>query len=438
MAWIFVGGELFGQKTADLIPEKISFSRDVQPILSDRCFHCHGPDEEGNENRDTTFRLDTEDHALDAIEPGDLESSELHARIHSNEASYMMPPPDAVRQLTERDKAILDTWIEAGAKFEDHWAFRSIDEKIEVPKVDSPWPRNAIDQFIHRVHKSRGLMPNVPASRQKWLRRVTFDLTGLPPTIQEIQAFAEDQSDDAHEKVVDRLLASDASAERLASEWLDVARYADSYGYQIDSERRVWPYRDWVIAAFKKNMPYDRFVTEQLAGDLLENPTRDQLVATAFNRLHSHKKEGGVEVEEFRFESVADRTQTVGAAFMGLTLECCRCHDHKYDPLKAKEYYQLSSFFSNIDENGTISYFTNATPTPAIALPTELQEKQLANNQRAIQAAESELAKAIKDAEPDFQSWLKDLNSDDFESFQSPGLVKYESFDKRPIETGKK
>lgn len=414
------------------ISNVISFNRDVRPILSDRCFHCHGPDEEGNEDRDTFYRLDTQTQAWNAIEPGDPDSSELHARIHSEDPDYMMPPPSAVRQLTDRDREILDAWIKAGAKFESHWAFVPVADKIKVPKADSPWPKNVIDQFVLQTQRSRGLLPNAVASRAKWLRRVTFDLTGLPPTIQQINDFENDETDDAFETVVDRLLNSDACAERLASEWLDVARYADSYGYQVDSGRRVWPYRDWVIGAFRKNMPYDQFVTEQLAGDLLENPTRDQMIATCFNRLHSHKKEGGVEVEEFRFENVADRTQTVGTAFLGLTMECCRCHDHKYDPLKAKEYYQLSAFFSNIDENGTISFFTDATPTPAYPLPTDRQAKQLESDQRLLADAEAQLAAEIEQAETEFQLWRKELSSRGLNFDNWEGLAFAESFDVRP------
>lgn len=436
--WVAFGRQLHGQEQtakepAVVLPEKISFNRDVRPILSDRCFHCHGPDAVGNEIQDTSYRLDTAEHALDAIEPGDLDSSEFHARIRSKDEDYVMPPPTAVRQLTQRDKAILDAWIKSGAKFEGHWAFEPVAEKIDVPKTNqSNWPRNAIDQFVFQRYQSHGVKPNVAASREKWLRRVSFDLTGLPPTIRQIQDFVSDENENAFEVVVDRLLASDECAERLASEWLDVARYADSYGYQLDSERRVWPYRDWVIGAFKQNMPYDQFVIEQLAGDLLENPTQDQIIATAFNRLHSHKKEGGVEVEEFRFENVADRTQTVGTAFMGLTMECCRCHDHKYDPLKAKEYYQLSAFFSNIDENGTIAFFTDATPTPAIPLPSLQQAELLESNRGLVAAAENELATAIEKAEPEFKRWVGSLNDQDFSFAEIQGQVLSEAFDDRP------
>ncbi|QEG24525.1 DUF1553 domain-containing protein [Mariniblastus fucicola] len=393
----------------EVAAQEVSFNRDVRPILSDKCFHCHGPDAD---NQESDFRLDTRDHALDAIEPGSIEDSELHERVYADDDS-VMPPADAPRQLTDAEKSTLKRWIEQGAEFEGHWAFEPVPGSIEVPEVDdASWTRNAIDHFILDAMTKEGMQPNVPASREKWLRRVTFDLTGLPPTLEQIDAFLADESEDAFEKVVDRLLESEECAERLTSEWLDVARYSDSYGFQRDDERYVWPYRDWVIRAFKQNMPYDQFVSWQLAGDLMENPTRDQIVATAFNRLHSHKKEGGVAVEEFRVENVADRTHTFSAAFMGLTMECARCHDHKYDPTKTKEYYQLSSFFANVDENGLISYFTDAVPTPAAPLPTKSQQEELKKAEAEIANAESEYASVIAGQEQAFQQWLKQDSKD--------------------------
>ncbi len=365
--------------------QEISFNRDVRPIISDKCFHCHGPDAD---NQDSDFRLDSRENALEAIEEGSVDDSELHARIRAEDNS-VMPPEGATRQLTDAEKDIIDRWIEQGAKFEEHWAFSPIPDSVEVPQPpNASWATGEIDRFILDGITKAGLQTNVAAPKEKWLRRVTFDLTGLPPTLEQIDAFLGDKSESAFETVVDRLLASDECAERLTSEWLDVARYSDSYGFQRDDERYVWPYRDWVIRAFKQNMPYDQFVTWQLAGDLMENPTRDQVVATAFNRLHSHKKEGGTAVEEFRVENVADRTHTFSSAFMGLTMECARCHDHKYDPTKTKEYYQLSSYFANVDENGLISYFTDAVPTPAAPLPTEEQKEKLAAAAQKIVEAE--------------------------------------------------
>ena len=384
------------------IAQEISFSRDVRPILSDKCFHCHGPDAD---NQESDFRLDTRQHALEAIRESSLEESELHARIRAEDDS-VMPPAEETRQLTDAEKDILDQWIRQGAPFEGHWAFERIPDSVAVPEVDAQWPRGDIDRFILDAITKAGLQPNVAASKEKWLRRVCFDLTGLPPTLNQLDAFLADESETAFETVVDRLLASDQCAERLTSEWLDVARYSDSYGFQRDDARYVWPYRDWVIRAFKANLSYDQFITWQLAGDLMENPTRDQLIATAFNRLHSHKKEGGTAVEEFRVENVADRTHTFSTAFMGLTMECARCHDHKYDPTKTKEYYQLSSFFANVDENGLISYFTDAVPTPAAPLPTPEQEKQLAEAAEKVAAAESEYRRIFEGESKSFRKWI--------------------------------
>ncbi len=399
---------------AALVPEgRISFNDDIRPIISDKCFHCHGPDAD---NQDSDFRLDTEAHAYAdlggyaGIVPGDIRASEMILRIHASpDDDAVMPPADAARQLTDTEKKLLERWIQQGAEFQAHWAFEPVPQTIPVPASGSPWVSSPIDEFIfENAHHSglADLFPNSPATPQKWLRRITFDLTGLPPTIEEIDNFLVDPSPAARAAVVDRLLDTDACAERMASEWLDVARYADSYGYQRDDARYVWPYRDWVINAFRQNKPYDEFVLEQLAGDLLENPTREQILATAFNRLHSHKKEGGVAIEEFRVENVADRTHTFSAAFMGLTMECARCHDHKYDPIKTKEYYQLTSFFGNIDENGLISYFTDATPTPAMPLPTPKQESGLAAAEAQIAIANHQLQQAITNSQPAFQQWL--------------------------------
>lgn len=375
--------------------QKISFNRDVRPIITDKCFHCHGPDAN---NQESDFRLDTREHALKAISAGNVEGSELHARIRAAaDDESVMPPAEETRQLTDEEKDIIDRWVEQGAPFEGHWAFEPIPDSVSVPEAkDRRWPNGDIDRFILDAITKEGLKPNAAAPKEKWLRRVTFDLSGLPPTIEELDAFLADESETAHETVVDRLLTSDQYAERLTTEWLDVARYSDSYGYQRDDPRHVWPYRDWVIRAFKQNMPYDQFITWQLAGDLMEDPTQDQIIATVFNRLHSHKKEGGTDVEEFRVENVADRTHTFSTAFLGLTMECARCHDHKYDPTKTKEYYQLSSYFANVDENGLISYFTDAVPTPAAPLPTAEQKEKLASAQKEIDAAESRYRRSFE------------------------------------------
>jgi hypothetical protein len=393
--------------------DQISFNRDVRPILADRCFHCHGPDAD---NQESDFRLDSRENALAdlggyaGIVPGDLEQSELHRRIRSQDQDDQMPPADQVRQLTETEKDILDAWIKQGANFEQHWSFIPLRQSIEVPDVGNQWANNAIDRFVYRRAAEHGLVPNRDMPPEKWLRQVTFDLTGLPPTLEEIDSLLKDDSPATREQVVDRLLASVAFAERMASEWLDVARYADSYGYQRDDLRNVWPYRDWVVEAFRSNMPYNQFITQQLAGDLLPQTTpeqtRQQQLATVFNRLHSYKKEGGSNPEEFRTEYVADRTNTFATAFLGMTFECAKCHDHKYDPIKTKEYYQLSSFFSNIDEYGIISFFTDAVPTPAMPLPSPEQTRALAEADVIVDAATAELLQVSAGATSGFDAWL--------------------------------
>ena len=386
----------------------VSYSRDIRPILSDRCFHCHGPDAA---NQESEFRLDTEEHAKQdlggyaGLVPGDLANSLIHERIWSEDDP--MPPEDSVRKLSDSEKKLLDRWIREGGRYEKHWSFRPVPKKPEIPiEEDSSWSRNEIDRFVVRQAKSNGLTPNPDAEKSTWLRRVTFDLIGLPPTPEQLAEFLADNSSDAFENVVDRLLKSDAYAERMTAEWLDVARYSDTYGFQRDGTRRVWPYRDWVLRAFQNGMPYNEFLTKQIAGDLLPNATQDDRLATAFNRLHSHKVEGGSNEEEFRVENVADRTHTVATAFLGLTMECARCHDHKYDPISSREYYQLSSFFSNIDENGLISFFTSAVPTPAMPLFNKSNTAQLKAAQREIDAAIENLKRIRTEAKAGFPKWL--------------------------------
>ncbi len=366
---------------------EIDFNQDVRPILSDKCFRCHGPDAK---NQKSDFRLDSFEAATAdlggyaGVVPGKTDQSELHARIHTDDPDEVMPPPKTKLPLTSKEREILDRWIAEGAKYEAHWAFQPLPGSIPVPAAGADWARNSIDRFIAEKLAKTALKPSAEAGREKWLRRVTFDLTGLPPTLTEIDAFLADSSPNAHEAAVDRLLDTDAYAERMTSEWLDVARYSDTYGYQVDRNRNVWPWRDWVIRAFRQNLPYDRFITWQIAGDLLPNATRDQILATCFNRLHPQKVEGGSTPEEFRIEYVSDRVHTFGTAFLGLTLECSRCHDHKYDPVTMGDYYSLSAFFNNIDEAGLYSYFTPSVPTPTLNLPTEAQEKALAEAQAAL------------------------------------------------------
>ena len=350
---------------------KIDFNRQIRPILSDKCYKCHGPDAK---NQKSDFRLDTFEHAIQehngfvGLTPGSLEDSEIHWRIHTDDEIELMPPPESKHPLTEEEKKLLDQWIMEGGEYEKHWSFQPLPSSVKAPDSKHPNPRNEIDHFIAEGLKDTPLLPSKEVDKARWLRRASFDLTGLPPTMEELDAFVSDTSSDAYEKVTDRLLSTNAYAERMATEWMDVARYSDSYGYQVDRPRNVWAWRDWVIRSFAQNQPYDQFVTEQLAGDLLPNATRDQILATCFNRLHSQKVEGGSVPEEFRVEYVADRVHTFGTAFLGLTMECTRCHDHKYDPLTQKDYFSLSAFFNNIDEAGLYSYFTQSVPTPTLEL----------------------------------------------------------------------
>ncbi|MFK7911375.1 MAG: DUF1553 domain-containing protein [Akkermansiaceae bacterium] len=406
-------GESEGSEdTAVTSPHReVSFNDEVMPILSDKCFHCHGPDAE---NQKSAFRLDTEEHAKQALKDGgwgivagSLKKSSVHERIHAT-GEDMMPPADSNRSLSEEEKAIIDAWIVQGAEYTEHWAYIPVPKDVPVPEKTS-WARNEIDHFVYAKFAEHGLTPAEEISKEKWLRRVTFDLTGLPPTIAELDAFLADKSANAYEKVVDQLFETNAYAERMTNEWMDVARYADTFGYQTDRPRFVWPWRDWVISSFKKNQPYSKFITWQLAGDLLPNATREQIQATTFNRLHSQKTEGGSVEEEFRVEYVADRLHTFGTAFMGLTMECCRCHDHKYDPLPMKAYYEMSAFFANIDEAGLYPYYdSNAPPPPVLALTTEAQEKDIATKDDTLKKAEANVAATKKSEQQAFEAWLAD------------------------------
>jgi hypothetical protein len=403
----------FSQASASEVPERVDFNWHVKPILSDRCFFCHGPDDR---TRHADLRLDTREGILAALEyaegshvvrPGEPGESELYLRISADADGYRMPPADSKLTLTHDEIALLRRWIEQGAEWKEHWSLVP-PEAVRVPEVrDQAWPRNEIDRFVLERLEREGLQPAAEADRERLIRRVTLDLTGLPPTIDEIDAFLADDSPQAYERLVDRLLASDRFGERMAVDWLDAARYADTFGYQADVYRDVWPYRDWVIRALNDNLPFDQFLTWQLAGDLLPDATRDQRIATAFNRLHRQTNEGGSVEEEFRVDYVADRTDTLGAAFLGLTLGCARCHDHKYDPISQKEYYQLFAFFGNIDECGLYSHFTNAMPTPTLLLTTDQQQLQIEAAQAAIGQAEERLETLRAERREAFEEWLR-------------------------------
>ncbi|MFK8110675.1 MAG: DUF1553 domain-containing protein [Rubripirellula sp.] len=410
--------------------DRIQFNRDVRPILSENCYHCHGPDEDA---READLRLDTEEGAKEsALVEGDAEASELIARIISDDPDSVMPPPDSERTLSKDNIATLRKWVDQGAEYQGHWSFLA-PQKPNVPDSDSAV--SPIDRFIERELKRQSLTQAPPAERETLIRRVTFDLIGLPPTLEEIDAFLNDDSTDAFERVVDRLMARKEFGERMASSWLDAARYSDTYGFQVDRDRYVWPWRDWVVRSFNDNMSYDDFITWQLAGDLLPNATRDQILATTFNRLHPQKVEGGSVPEEFRIEYVADRTQTVATALMGLTYECCRCHNHKYDPISQKEYYELSAFFDKIDEAGLYSYFTPAIPTPTLALPTESQTEELRQHTAKLEAETNKLqvllqqrrdltkqpSQRISELDPDDELFAKPLAALEFDDKATGG-----------------
>ena len=371
----------FPEEIEARLPKNIDFNLHVKPILSDRCFACHGPDAN---HQEAGLRLDIAEQAFAALEdqpnnfaivPHRPEDSELYRRITSDDPEMQMPPPESNLRLSEQEVAILTRWIEQGAEYKPHWSFIP-PERPELPPVDSlAWVHNPIDRFVLAQLEQEDLSPAMEAEKQQLLRRVTFDLTGLPPTLEEIDAFQNDTSADAYERVVDRLLASPHYGERMAMDWLDVARYADSHGYHADGYRMVWPWRDWVIRAFNENMPFDTFTTWQMAGDLLPDASQEQLLATGFHRNHPTSSEAGIVPEEYRLENVFDRANTTAKAFMGLTLECARCHDHKYDPVSQKEYYQFFAFFNSVDELGMVSNDGNIAPTIPLFHDEKVAEK---------------------------------------------------------------
>jgi len=418
-------------------PPPIDFDRDIRPVLSDRCYPCHGPDSESHQ---ADLRLDIESESEQSVVvAGDAKASELYRRITASDRAERMPPVDSKLILDPGEIERIRNWIEQGARWSTHWAFTP-PKVAPVPKVaNKSWPRNPIDYFILSRLERAGRRPAARADRAILIRRLSFDLTGLPPTLDEIDSFVNDTSAGAYEKVVDRLLASRHYGERMAASWLDVARYSDTYGYQVDRDRYVWPWRDWVIRAFNDNLPYDEFIVDQLAGDLLPNATDDQILATTFNRLHPQKVEGGSVPEEFRLEYVADRTQTFATAFLGLTMGCCRCHDHKFDPITQKEYYALSAFFDNIDEAGLYSYFTESVPTPTLLLADDKTKKECADLDHQIARAEDALTQLATTRRAAMRQWLRQVRDPDSPvakgvprsaaPFALPGCIAHLEFD---------
>src|SRR5688500_1238580 len=379
--------------------ERVSYNREIRPILSDNCFRCHGPD---GGARQANLRLDQEADSRRAIIPGNPSQSRLYQRITETNPARRMPPADSHLTLTKAQIGLLRRWIQQGARYEQHWAFIP-PTRPPLPKIRNPQSaiRNPIDAFIQNRLERAGLSLSPEAPKEKLLRRVTMDLTGIPPTLEELDSYLSDRSFSSYEKVVDRLLASPRFGERWAWEWLEAARYSDTNGYQEDRTRTMWPWRDWVIDALNSDMPFDKFTVEQIAGDLLPNATLSQKIATGFNRNHMLNGEGGRIAEESRVEYVVDRVDTTATVWQGLTLGCARCHDHKYDPFTQREYYQLYAYFNNVSESGSVDRSHSANPV--IPLPTEEQTKQIAALQAQATEHRQRLAamdKALRDAQP--------------------------------------
>ncbi|MEM7375115.1 MAG: DUF1553 domain-containing protein [Bacteroidota bacterium] len=411
--------EQIEQEMASL-PDRVDYNFHVKPILSDRCYACHGPDAQ---KREANLRFDEEASAYASLEsggraisPGSIRKSLLVHRILSDDPEESMPPPDSKLTLTDHERALLIKWIDQGAEYKPHWAF-SKPEKARVPKTDKRWAKNEIDHFVAEKLASQNLKSAPEAKREQLIRRLYFDLTGLPPSLNELDQWMTDTRDDYYERLVDSLMNLPAYGERMAVHWLDVARFADSEGYLDDFHHEFWPYRDWVIQAFNKNLPYDEFVLWQVGGDQIPEANREQILATAFNRNHKQNSEGGVISEEFRVDYVADRTNTVGAAFMGLTVGCARCHDHKYDPFSQENYYQLFGFFNSTIERGDGIFSNNAiefgqkvsneqsmNAGPVLALPDDEVQKvrtylkaQITQKQNNIQQLASANAEEVTD-----------------------------------------
>ncbi len=377
---IVVISSCYNNSSSDKLPDKISFNFHIRPILSDKCFKCHGPDVN---KRQGEFRLDIADSAFAplketkgafALVPGKPEESELYKRISSTDTSYMMPDPDShLGALTAYEIKLFKKWIQQGAKYESHWAFMA-PQKKSLPKIsNNDWVKNEIDYFILQKLDEKNLSPNEEADKERLLKRAALDITGLPPTLEMTDRFLNDKSANAYEKAVEELMNMPQYGEKMAVHWLDVARYADSYGYQDDNIRTQWPWRDWVIHAFNKNIPYDQFITWQVAGDMLPNATKEQMLATGFFRNHKYTEEGGVIEEEYRIEYLLDKTKTFGKGILGLTIECAQCHDHKYDPFRQKDYYSLLAFFNNTKEKGYEGDVTQSKPAkkPLITISDE-------------------------------------------------------------------
>ena len=405
---------------------KVDFNRDVRPILANHCWNCHGQDES---SRKAKLRLDLRPAALaktknndHAIVPNNPAASALITRIEANDISQM-PPRSFNKPLTANQIKILKQWITEGAPYAEHWAFVPPRKSTSLPKVKlSTWPRNEIDYFILQKLEAAEIKPSLETDRNIWLRRVTLDLTGLPPTLEETKSFLADKAEGAYERVADRLLNSKGHAERMAMHWLDAARYADTNGYNNDEMRTLWPWRDWVIEAFNKNMPYDQFLTAQIAGDLIPNATLSQKVATGFNRNHVLTTEGGIIEEEYRVEYVADRVHTSATVFLGLSMQCARCHDHKYDPITQKDYYRFAAYFNNSPDK-LVSYSQGRMAEPLLKVPTQAQLAEKSKLEARNEELTSFLKKRSMQIDADITNWETSLSKEQIETAGPVGVV---------------
>jgi len=367
------------QKEYSLLPERVDYNFHIRPILSDRCYSCHGPDPS---TRKAGLRLDIEEESFKKLESGkrafvrgSIAKSEAIRRMLSHDEDKVMPPLESKLSVSNREIALISKWLKQGAKWKEHWSFMPLAE-AKIPEINNEWPRhNPIDHFIQAELVSKGMQVSKEADKQRLIKRVTMDLTGLAPSLDEIDKFVEDNTESAYEKLVDRLLSTDAYAERMAMDWMDVARYADSHGISFDGYRTSWPYRDWLINAFKENISYDEFVTKQLAGDLIENSNDQDKIATAFLRMNPMEASAGSIDEEFRIEYVNERASVTGTAFLGLTMECAKCHDHKFDPITQKEFFQMAAFFNNTEEYGLGP--TDADRAPTLLLLSDAEKSSL-------------------------------------------------------------
>jgi hypothetical protein len=414
--------------------EQIDFNRDIRPILSDHCFQCHGPDAAV---RVSEFRLDQKASMFGelgdeqfAVVPNAPERSELVRRVLSTDAEYKMPPPAAERQLTVAQTTLLTRWVEQGARWQEHWSFVPIAEPV-VPHLNHAWPRNSIDGFVLERLVATGRQPSEEASQRTLVRRLYLDLTGLPPTLADVERFLKDESPTAYGDLVDRLLKSKHYGERMSLLWLDAARFADTSGYQNDGPREMWRWRDWVIDAFNDNMPFDQFTIEQLAGDLLPDATVDQRVATAFNRNHRGNAEGGIIPEEYQVEYVVDRVETTSTVWLGLTVGCARCHDHKYDPISQRDFYRLFAFFNQVPESGRAIKEGNSPPY--LVAPTKAQQQSLQTLEDESRQLEERWDAASQNVADAYVTWqvAEDVTTKSW--FVDEGLEYYNGLDRQSL-----